>query len=248
MTAAWQISVAKLRQQSPQALELLRCCAFFGPEPIPREVFKLSSEESQTGVGELIADPIDLATAISDLGRFALVRMDGPYIAVHRLIQALLRDDLDPEEQRRYRQDAHSILAAGAPGNPTDVTTWPRYADLVAHVGSAATDLAHCQMPAHRAFALDVVRYLFVSGDFASCRSFAERFIEQWAKDSGPDDPSVLDARRHLGNALRESGQAAGAYQLIEETLAQRRASPQPEESAYHAPEELLRRRPAGPR
>ena len=118
MTAAWQISVARLRQQSPRALELLRCCAFLGPEPIPSEVFKFGSEESQTGVGSLIADPIELSTAISALGRFALVRMDGPYITVHRLIQALLRDELDPEDQRSYRQDAHSILAAGAPGTP----------------------------------------------------------------------------------------------------------------------------------
>lgn len=219
MTAAWQISVARLRQQSPQALELLRCCAFLGPDPIPREVFKIGSEEYQTGVGDLIADPIELSTAISVLGRFALVRLDGPYIAVHRLIQALLRDELDVDAQRRYRQDAHSILVAGAPGNPTDVTNWPKYAELVAHVGSPATDLAHCQMPTHRAFALDVIRYLVVSGDFASCQSFAERFIEQWSKDSGPDDPYVLDAKRHLGNALRESGKASEAYDLIRETL-----------------------------
>jgi hypothetical protein len=219
MTAAWQVSVAQLRQQSPQALELLRCCAFLGPEPIPREVFKFSSEESLTGVGALIADPIELSTAISVLGRFALVKMDGPYITVHRLIQALLRAELEPAEQRRYRQDAHSILAVGAPGNPTDATNWPRYRDLVAHVGSETTDLAHCQVPTHRAFALEVVRYLSESGDFASCRAFAERFIEQWTKDSGPIDPYVLDARRHLGNALRELGHAAAAYQTIETTL-----------------------------
>jgi tetratricopeptide (TPR) repeat protein len=219
MTAAWQISVARLRQQSPQALELLRCCAFLGPEPIPRDVFKLGSQESRTGVGDLIADPIDLSTAISMLGRFALVKIDGPYISVHRLIQALLRDELTPDEQGKYRQDSHSILAVGAPGNPTDVSTWPRYADLVAHVGSPATDLAHCQMAAHRIFALDVVRYLFVSGDFASCRSFAERFIAQWTEDSGADDVNVLDAKRHLGNALRELGHASEAYKLIEDTL-----------------------------
>jgi len=219
MTAAWQISMAELRGKSPQALELLRCCAFLGPEPIPREVFKLGPEKSQTDVGALIADPIKLSTATSWLGRFALVRLDGPFFTVHRLIQALLRDDLNPEDQRRYRQDAHAMLAAGAPGNPADVTTWKRYADLVAHVGSSATDFANCQMPAHRAFALRVVRYLFVSGDFASCRLFAERFAEQWAKDSGPDDPYVLDARRHLGNALRESGEATEAYRIIQETL-----------------------------
>lgn len=219
MTAAWQISVAQLRQQSPQALELLRCCAFLSPEPIPRDVFRLSSQQSNTGVGALIADPIALSSAISVLGRFALVKMDGPYLTVHRLIQALLRAELDPAAQGRYRQDSHSILAVGAPGNPIDSKTWPRYRDLVAHVGSATTDLAHCQVPDHRSFALDVVRYLYASGDLTSCRVFAERFIQQWTMDSGPANPYVLDANRHLGNALRELGEAAAAYQTIESTL-----------------------------
>ena len=219
MTAAWQISVAQLRQQSPQALELLRCCAFVGTEPIPREVFKLGSQESATGVGALLADPIELSTATSVLGRFALVKMDGPYITVHRLIQALLRNELGPDEEGRYRQDAHSILASGAPGNPTDPKNWQRYRDLVAHVGSETTDLAHCKIPEHRRFALDVVRYLYVSGDFGSCRLFAERFIDQWEKDSGPTDPYVLDANRHLGNTLREVGEAAAAGKVIETTL-----------------------------
>jgi hypothetical protein len=223
MTAAWQISVVKLKQQLPAALELLRCCAFFGPEAIPIDIFKLGTEETRTGVGALIADPIDLSTAISTLGRYALVRMDGSsvgsYITVHRLVQALLRDELDRDEQNDYRQDAHAILAAGAPGNPVDERTWPQYRDLVAHAGSSATDLAHCQVPSHRNFALEVVRYLYASGDFPSCRSFAELFIEHWTKISGPDDPYVLDARRHLGNSLRELGHAADAYQVIESTL-----------------------------
>jgi tetratricopeptide (TPR) repeat protein len=219
MTAAWQISIAKLRQQFPQALELLRCCAFFGPEPIPIDVFKFGSQESRTAVGPVIADPIDLSSAINTLGRYALVKKDGPYLTVHRLNQALLREELDQDEQNSYRHDAHSILAAGAPGTPTDVETWHRYSELVAHVGSPQTDLAHCQEPAHRAFALDVVRYLYVSGDFTSCESFANRFIEQWTRDSGPDDEYVLDARRHLGNALRELGKSAEAYQIIESTL-----------------------------
>jgi tetratricopeptide (TPR) repeat protein len=219
MTAAWQISVVKLRQQSPQALELLRCCAFFGPEPIPIDVFKLDSSDSKTGVGAVIADPIDLSSAISTLGRYALVKKDGAYITVHRLIQALLRDELIPEEQSRYRWDAHSILAAGAPGNSSDVQTWPQYRDLVAHVGSRNTDLTHCEVPTHRSFALDVVRYLYAFGDFASCRTLCERFIEHWSAASGTDSPYVLDANRHLGNALRDLGRAKEAYQIIEATL-----------------------------
>jgi tetratricopeptide (TPR) repeat protein len=219
MTAAWQISVSRLRQQSPQALDLLRCCAFLGPEPIPRDVFNLGSHESNTGVGELTADPIELSTAVGVLGRFALVKIDGPYVSVHRLIQALLRDELAADEQNRYRQDAHTMLAVSAPGEPTNVRRWTRYNDLVAHVSSQATDLAHCQMPAHRALALEIVRYLYVSGDITSCRLLAEQFLPQWIKDSGADDEQVLDMKRHLGNALRELGHASEANELITTTL-----------------------------
>ncbi|HTU72384.1 MAG TPA: FxSxx-COOH system tetratricopeptide repeat protein [Trebonia sp.] len=219
MSAAWQISVARLRTQSSQALDLLRCCAFMGPEPIPRDVFNLGDEESMTGVGDLIADPIDLSTAISTLGRFALVKIDGPYITVHRLIQALLRDELSQEEQRMYRQDAHAMLATAAPGNPSDVSVWPRYVDLVAHVSSANSDLANCQMTAHRALALDIVRYLYYSGDFTSCLSLAEAFITQWTEASGAEDPHVLDLRRNLGNALRELGRAEESHEVIATTM-----------------------------
>ena len=40
MTAAWKLSVDAVKRSRPQALEVLRCCAFFGPEPIPRDVFR----------------------------------------------------------------------------------------------------------------------------------------------------------------------------------------------------------------
>ncbi len=123
------------------------------------------------------------------------------------------------DEQAGYRHEAHLILAAGAPKNPDDNRLWPRYAELVPHAGSATTELAHCRDRAVRAFALDVIRYLYSSGDHASARPFAERFIAQWTKDSGPDDPSVLAAQRHLGNALRELGDYSAAYTVIEKTL-----------------------------
>ena len=219
MTAAWAISVSALQDRLPPALEILRCCAFFGPDPIPREVFRPSTPAPGSRLDDVIADDILLSRAIRELGRLALVKIDGPKLSVHRLIQALLRDGLDPDERNSYRQDAHAILAAGAPKDPTDSRLWPRYAELVAHVVSPATDMAHCLVREHRAFALDVIRYLYHSGDLESCRSFAERFIGQWTEDSGPDDPTVLDARRHLGNALRELGDYPNAYVIIRDTL-----------------------------
>lgn len=219
MTAAWKLSVATLSRQLPEAVDLLRCCAFFGPEPIPRDLFRRGTHATETRVSDLIADPILLARAIRELGRFALIRIDGRTIQVHRLIQALLRDEIPLEEQEGYRHDVQVILVAGAPKNPDDNRLWPRYAELVPHVASDAMQLQMSKDPAVRGFALDVVRYLYRSGNHPSARRFAERFIEQWATDSGPDDPQVLDAQRHLGNTLREIGQYPAAYAMIEKTL-----------------------------
>jgi tetratricopeptide (TPR) repeat protein len=220
MTAVWKLSMDRVTRQQPKAQELLRCCAFFGPEPIPPQVFRRGTHGNESGISELIAQPILLASAIRELGRFALIRIDGPNISVHRLTQALVRAELSPEEQAKYRQEVHSMLAAGAPPSPTDASTWPRWAELVAHVGSRITDLAHCRLPEHRNLALSVVRYLYQSGDFRACQALARQFSEQWAIESGPDHPNVLDARRHLGNALRELGQYQEARETIRATMA----------------------------
>jgi hypothetical protein len=219
MTAAWKLSVSTLNRQLPQATELLRFCAFFGPEPIPRDVFRRGTQVTETRVSDLIAKPILLARVIRELGRFALVKIDGRTIGVHRLIQALLRDELNLDEQAAYRHEVHLILTAAAPNDPDDDELWPRFAELVAHVAAPATELAQCRDPAVRAFALKVVRYLYRSGDNASSQLFAERFIAQWTKDSGSDDPTVLDAQRHLGNVLRELGQYSATFELSEATL-----------------------------
>src|SRR6202035_3365344 len=94
MTAAWRVSVSEMAKRLPEAVVLLRICAFFGPEPIPFEVFQHGTPAVETRVNELTADPILLAQAVRELGRFALVRIDRRTIGVHRLVQALLRDDL----------------------------------------------------------------------------------------------------------------------------------------------------------
>ena len=219
MTAAWKLSVSKLNEQLPEAVELLRCCAFFGAEPIPRDVFMRAIQAVQPQLSGLLAKPILLTRAIRELGRFALARIDtvSRTIQVHRLIQALLREELSPAEQGLFRHDAHLLLASAAPKNPDDDAQWPLYAELAAHVGPSGLDA--CQDPATRRFALDIVRYLYLSGDRQSSRALLERLLDRWKADSGADHPDVLDAQRHLGNTLRELGEYQASYHLTRGTL-----------------------------
>jgi Tetratricopeptide repeat len=218
MTAAWKLSVQTMGGQQPEAVRLLRCCAFFGAEPIPRDLLPRGAQAlSQTPLGELLADPIKLARAIRELGRFALIKIDGRTVVIHRLIQALLRDELSEEERDSYREQAHLVLAMGAPRNPNDNRLWPRYAELVAHAQSTRVEQsANLEV---RRFALDLVRYLYNSGDQENARVFAERFIEAWREETDPKDRQLLLARQHLGNVLRDLGRYEEAYAVDESTL-----------------------------
>src|SRR6202021_3997275 len=67
MTAAWKLSVNAVTRSRPEALEVLRCCAFFGPEPIPRDVFRRGVQATDTVVGQVLSNPIATARIMRDL-------------------------------------------------------------------------------------------------------------------------------------------------------------------------------------
>ncbi|GAB2868679.1 hypothetical protein GCM10022221_82080 [Actinocorallia aurea] len=219
MTAAWGLSVASLSGTMPEAIDLLRACAFFGPEPIPRDVFSQPRGDLGPKLAALLRDPIRLSRAVGELGRYALAKIDASArtIQVHRLIQALVREELDAEEQRRVRHEVHVLLATAAPGTPDDRTSWPAYYDLLGHIQPSG--VAESKEPEVRRLALDVVRYLYASGGYASARLFVQGFIDRWSQDGTPDDLDVLKARRQLGNVLRELGLYQSAYELNQATL-----------------------------
>ncbi|NUR87471.1 MAG: tetratricopeptide repeat protein, partial [Nonomuraea sp.] len=227
MSAAWELSVNKLKEQLPEAMELLRCCAFFGPEPIPRDLFRPVKGPVRPVVAELLADPLRLSRAFKRLGKYALIRMEAESgegtvtgartVQMHRLIQALLRDGLPPATQDEIRAEVHSLLAGAAPGDSADPANWPRYDALLAHVGP--TRLADSERADVRGFALRILDYLMASGNYDVAHTHIERFLERWIADSGPRDMSVLRAQRVKGDLLRFLGRYDAAYELDLATL-----------------------------
>lgn len=205
MTAAWAISVAAL-QHLPQALTLLRFLSFFGSDPIPRDLLRRGLRSATTEVSDLLHEPILVARSVRELGRFALISTTGQQVTVHRLTQALVRDELSADEQARYRQEVHLRLAAAAPSNPDNPQGWPRFHELIPHLTSPAVQLEKSQDQTVRELALKGMRYLLASGDPATCRTLAELCIPQWTADSGPDSADVARAQRHLDDALRQLG------------------------------------------
>ncbi len=85
---------------------------------------------------------------------------------MHRIIQTLIREDLDDEEKEVARHDVHLLLAAADPDRPDDIDAWPTYDDLLAHVGPSS--IIACDEPDVRRLATNMGRFLGQKGDFES--------------------------------------------------------------------------------
>jgi tetratricopeptide (TPR) repeat protein len=219
MTAAWGLSVASLNDKLPEAVALLRCCAFFGPEPIPRDAFGQPRLKLSEPLAGLVRDPILLSRVIGELGRYALARLDIPNrtIQVHRLIQALLREELQPDEQRRMRDEVHLLLAGYAPNDPYEPSNWKRYSELLGHIVPGEVGLS--KEEGARGLSVNIVRYLYASGDFQSAREHAEGFLPKWIADSGEEHSNVLELRMEQANILRDLGEYEASSKLNLSTL-----------------------------
>ncbi|WP_307800928.1 FxSxx-COOH system tetratricopeptide repeat protein [Actinomadura violacea] len=220
MTAAWALSVSSLNEKLPEALDLLRYCAFFGPEPIPRDAFSKALPGLSPQLSKLLKDPIRLGRAIGELGRFALARLDIPArtIQVHRLIQALVRDEMPEAEHERLRHEVHLLLAGYTPETPTDSSNWPRFLNTLGHLEPAG--IAQCSDPSVRRLCLNMITYLYSTGDYSSAQSFTESFLEEWAASSGADHEDVVQLRVEQCNLVRELGNYGEAARLGAQTLA----------------------------
>ena len=211
MTAAWAISVARLNEKLPEAIVLLRCCAFFGPEPIPRDAFTRVSPEAMAQLSpelrKLLANPIALSKAIGELGRYALAKIDtsARTVQIHRLIQALLREEHDVDQHAALRYEVHVLLAGYAPELPSDPSTWEKFGHLLGHM--EPTRVAECEQPAVRGMALRVVCFLSASGDYGYARIFAQRFLKEWSERSGELHLDVFKMALEYANVRRELGE-----------------------------------------
>jgi tetratricopeptide (TPR) repeat protein len=221
VAAAWSLSVTRLREQTPYALELLQRCAFFGPTPISLDLLDRGRYVLDSPMKEILRDGILMSRAIRALGRYSLARIDQfrRTVEVHRIIQRLIRNELDPELQFSMRHEVHLLLAASDPGDPDNIDNWPKYVELLGHVAPA--EVVTCRSDVVRQLYQNVVRYMYITGNYTSALSAADDALTQWTAESalGENDKFVLIMSRLKVQVLRALGRYEESYELTAQTL-----------------------------
>jgi transcriptional regulator with XRE-family HTH domain len=103
VATTWELSFQQVEQTNPAAAELLRLCAFLAPDHIPEELLTRGAPHWPTALQEAVADRFHFNQALETLLAFSLVKRlaDQRLLSIHRLVQAVQRERMEPREQRQ---------------------------------------------------------------------------------------------------------------------------------------------------
>src|SRR3954447_9992665 len=214
---AWALSLQRLRCEDPAAVQLLELAAFLAPDPIPLALFSQHPELMEEPLRGTAADPDALADTVGALVGYSLIRRSADGFQAHRLVQAVIRQQLPSDRQQGTAQRVVALLAAASPGDPEDPVSWGAYARLASHVLATAPQGDHD--PAGRHLVLDTARFLHAKGDSRGSRAVGAPLLDRWRSILGPDHPDTLTAASTLILALAQLGEAEPARALSEDTL-----------------------------
>lgn len=221
VAAAANVALDRLATENPAALQLLQVCSFFAPEPISRDLFTgARSTMIAEELDEALQNPSRLNQAIRSIQRYVLARVDhrADTLQLHRLVRAVLQSRMPPEQRARMEHGAHILLAGGGkPGDPSDSQQWLRYQALASHL--IASNALTCDDDWARDLVINLVRFYFYWGDYASGRDLARRVVDKWRGKLGADHRQTLQVAKLLGYYWWVEGDFAAAAEIQADTL-----------------------------
>jgi tetratricopeptide (TPR) repeat protein len=226
IATTWAVALHQLRQQTPAAEELLVLLAFLAGDDIPRLLPAEHATLLPERLAATVADPLAYQQTIAALRRYSLVKTSTDALSVHRLVQAVVRERLDPNQRRQWATAALRLVRAAFPTQLFDPAAWPAYARLLPHAlavsGHATTPAIDPEMTAwllHRAGA-----YLFERADYPQAHNLHEQALAIREACLGPDHPDTATSLRSLAHVVRSQGDLDHARDLYQRSLAIREA------------------------
>jgi tetratricopeptide (TPR) repeat protein/DNA-binding XRE family transcriptional regulator len=123
VTTTLGLSVEQVEQRHPAAGDLLRLCAFLPPEAIPEELFVTGASHLGPVLEPVVADPYQFDLTLAALRSASLVtrHLETRSLTVHRLVQAVLQDQMKPAEAQLWSERVVYAVNAAFPESEFDV-------------------------------------------------------------------------------------------------------------------------------
>ncbi|MDT0265649.1 FxSxx-COOH system tetratricopeptide repeat protein [Streptomyces sp. DSM 44915] len=226
---AFSILLNRLRETVPEAVELLRLCAFFAPGAIPVQLLReIPAERLPEQLVGLMSDPLRWNAATNRLVQYSVIQWDPPNaedephaagtIHLHRMVHQTVRSGMSETDREIFSRAVRHGLSAADPGTPTDTRNWPAYARIVPHLDSSgALHSRHTRV--HRLI-YHCLHYLYVAGEYTAGIHLVERAERAWRELFGEEHPLMSDLASYHASMLRAVGEYARTERINRGLLA----------------------------
>jgi len=222
VATTWDISFQAVGKDYPVARELLQFFSYLAPDDIPLSYLIKDSGHLPDNVAYILIDEDGRDESMAALRRYSLVSISDDKISVHRLVQAVTRDDMTLQKQKGWAGSAVKLLDDVFPKDHVDnVQVWAECSILLPHALAAAEHAEQLGMEPKATGRLlnESGLYLRTLGEFGAARSALERALKIDEKVYGPDHPNVARDVNNLGSVLKDLGDLQEAKKCYERAL-----------------------------
>jgi tetratricopeptide (TPR) repeat protein len=215
VATTWSLSFRGVKEKSLAAAELLQFCAYLAPDAIDEEIIIQGASFLGPVLSPVAADLFLLNQAIEVLRAYSLVRRDSKAstLSIHRLVQAVLHDDIAPETATQWKQRAVSAISTSLP----KIEQWNTWEARLPHALICVDWIKQEQMTSPSAVHLLKLTGLYLStrARYAQAQSLLEQALIIDEQVGGPEQIAVAIDLNNLGSLYWEQGK----YEEAESSL-----------------------------
>jgi tetratricopeptide (TPR) repeat protein len=215
VATTWKVSIDAATQRAALAAPVLQMAAYLAPDAIPIALFD-----------SLLDDPADLAQskrvkdAVRALARYSLIDVAGDLIAVHRLLQKVVRDDAAARDDPTGIDSALEALETALPSDSQQPTWWPQYEALLPHTDALARTQAAARSGLATVALLNAMCVYLLNAEPGTWTVDHATTAAAIAHESlGSEHLLTLFARGNLASSYWQAGRTQDAITLQEEIV-----------------------------
>src|SRR5713101_1885368 len=222
VTVTFSLAFGELAKRDPAAADLVRLCAFLAPDAIPEELFTKGAFALGEEFARRAENPLDFTETLKQAAKFSLIQRDAPdrSLDIHRLVQAVLKDEMDTEQLREWAERAVRAVDCAFPS--PEFRSWPECERLLPHAKICAALIEKVSFEFEEAARLlnKTAFYMDDRAQYGEAESLYQRSLAIWEKALGPEHPDVAASLNNLAVLYKNQGRYAEAEPLYQRSLA----------------------------
>ncbi len=221
VTTTFSLAFRQVQESNSSSADVLRLCAFLHPDIIPEEIITDYTPTLDPAFHPLAANEFELNAILKSLLKFSLVRRnsDTKALSIHRLVQIVLKDEMDEQTQGHWVGYAVRSVSRSFPFATPN--TWLKCERCLPHAYLCAEHIEKWRLETIEAAGLlyRMGRYLYDRASYQEAASYLEKALIICEKVRGEEERDVTQILTTLAELYYKQGKYTQAEALNQRAL-----------------------------